>query len=173
MGVGCVIARTDGCILLVKERTGPAAVKGGIWKLPTGLVDPAENLKDAAVREAKEETCLDCVFESVICFRHSHGGSPALGATSDLFFACLLRLKDNSQATTLQESEILDSCWVHFSRIHEVTGCAPGTAARELMERIVEVISQNPNRVISCKKLPAWRRVACDQWIYSPHSVMT
>lgn len=171
--MGCVIARSDGCILLVKERTGPAAVKGGIWKLPTGLVDPVENLQDAAVREAKEETSLDCVFESMICFRHSHGGSPALGATSDLFFACLLRLKDDTQATKLQESEILDSCWVHFSRIHEVTGCAPGTAARELMDRIVGVVSQDSRNTISCKKLPAWRRIACHQWIYSPQSFMT
>ena len=164
-----MILRPDNCILLVKERTGPAAVKGGIWKLPTGLVDPTEDLQDAALREAKEETCLDCTFDSIICFRHSHGGSTSLGATSDLFFVCLLRMLDSSQQTCLQESEILDSCWVHVSKIHEFTACAAGTAARELMDRIVHVVTENDRNVITSKKLPAWRRNNCDQFIFYPN----
>ena len=63
VGVGAVILRSDGCVLLVKERSGPAAVSR-IWKLPTGLADPSEDISVAAVREAKEETGLDCM-----CFR--------------------------------------------------------------------------------------------------------
>jgi ADP-ribose pyrophosphatase YjhB (NUDIX family) len=163
-----VILRNDGHILLVKERSGPAAVSS-IWKLPTGLVEPTENLGEAAVREAKEETCIDCEFDSIICFRHSHGGSPSLGASSDLFFTCLLRMKDDSQQTCLQESEILDSLWVHYTGIHEATKCAEGTAARELMNRVVHVLSQRHPHVIQSEKLPAWRRKNCYQWIYYPH----
>jgi hypothetical protein len=38
-GVGCVILK-DGKILLVQEKNGP--LKGtGVWKMPTGLIDPA------------------------------------------------------------------------------------------------------------------------------------
>jgi ADP-ribose pyrophosphatase YjhB (NUDIX family) len=168
--VGCVITRNDGSILLVKEKSGPASVKGGIWKLPTGLVDPKEDLQDAAIREAKEETCLDCRFDSIVCFRHSHGGSPSLGATSDLFFVCLLKLIDEHQQTCLQESEILESCWTHFSRIHETTGCTPGTAAYELMNRVVDIVNKSSDQVISCTKLPAWRRNNCEQWIFFPEN---
>ena len=76
---------------------------------------------------------------------------------------------DNSQETCLQESEILDSCWVHVSEIHERTGCAEGTAAREIMERIALAVSKNTSNVISCKKLPAWRRNNCDQFIFYPN----
>jgi len=167
VGIGCVILRNDGHILLVRERSGPAAV-GNIWKLPTGLVEPTENLGEAAIREAKEETCIDCEFDSVITFRHSHGGSPALGASSDLFFVCLLRMTDSTQQTCLQESEILDSQWVHYSCIHEATKCGEGTAARELMDRVVNALSTTQPQIIKTKRLPAWRRNNCFQWIYYP-----
>jgi 8-oxo-dGTP pyrophosphatase MutT (NUDIX family) len=168
VGVGCVLDRGDGFILLVKERTGPAAVGQGIWKLPTGLVDPSEDIQDAAIREAREETGLDCAFDSVIAFRHSHGGCPSLGAMSDLFFACLLRPSDVDQPTLLQESEILASMWVHHRDLHEVTKCSEGTAAWELIERVREVISKDSNCIIIGAKLPAWRRKNCNQWIFHP-----
>ena len=168
VGVGCVITRKDGSLLLVKEKTGPAAVGVGIWKLPTGLVDPPEELGDAAMREAKEETGLDCEFNSIIAFRHSHGGSPALGASSDLFFACSLRLVNEKQQPVLQEAEILDAKWVHHSELHEVTQCGLGTAAWELMERVRKVVSGESACVVKGAKLPAWRRRNCEQWIYHP-----
>ncbi len=170
VGVGCVIDRGDGSILLVKERTGPSSVGSGIWKLPTGLVDPAEEICDAAIREAREETGLDCSFGSVICFRHSHGGSPALGASSDLFFACLLYQTNRDQKVVLQESEIKNARWVHHSELHEITQCTEGTAAWEIMELSRSLISgECPSTcVLNAKKLPAWRRMHCDQYIFSP-----
>lgn len=168
VGVGCVVARPDGCLLLVKERTGPAAVGSGIWKLPTGLVEPREDLGDAAVREAKEEVGIDCVFDSVVCFRHSHGGSPELGAGSDMFFVCHLKMNDEGQELRLQESEILDAKWVHFSSLHKVTECEAGTAAWYLMEGIRAFLAGETECRVQGRKLPAWRRKNCDQWIYSP-----
>jgi ADP-ribose pyrophosphatase YjhB (NUDIX family) len=42
-------------MLVVKERKGPAA-KLDIWKVPTGLLDRAEDFSAGAVREVKEET---------------------------------------------------------------------------------------------------------------------
>lgn len=55
VGVGVVIRNEDGEIVVVKERHGPAA-KYNIWKVPTGILDEAEDFQDAAVREVKEET---------------------------------------------------------------------------------------------------------------------
>jgi 8-oxo-dGTP pyrophosphatase MutT (NUDIX family) len=168
VGVGCVIVRSDGCVLLVKERTGPASVGAGIWKLPTGLADPAEDIADAALREAYEETGLHCSFESIVALRHSHGGSPSLGATSDLFFACLLRPRDESQQTVIQEAEILELQWVHHSSLHATTQCGEGTAAYELMESVRAAASGDASCVIHGSKLPAWRRKNFDQWIFRP-----
>jgi 8-oxo-dGTP pyrophosphatase MutT (NUDIX family) len=168
VGVGALIMRGDRSVLLVREVSGPASV-GGIWKLPTGLTDPHEDLDHAAVREVKEETGLDCVFDSIVLFRHSHGGCPTLGAGSDLFFVCLLSPLDESQPLKLQESEILDARWVGLEEIDEVTRCGEGTAAKALMDRVKEVVSgQSGAARIRGVKLPAWRRKNCDQWIFQP-----
>ena len=172
VGVGCAIDRGDGSIILVKEQVGPAAVGCGIWKLPTGLVDPSEDICSAAVREAREETGLECVFDSIILFRHSHGGSPALGATSDLFFACLLKPLQSDQRITLQESEIKDFMWVHHTELHKVSMCGEGTAAWKLMDQVRRVVAKESDCcVIEGTKLPAWRRKNCDQYIFRPKLV--
>lgn len=55
-----VVLRHDGSVLLVKEKVGPSTKGQGIWKLPTGLVEPAEDLFEAAIREVQEEVGLDC-----------------------------------------------------------------------------------------------------------------
>ncbi|MCW3999327.1 MAG: NUDIX hydrolase [Candidatus Bathyarchaeota archaeon] len=45
----------DGEIALIKRGNQPAL---GKWTVPGGLVELGESLEDAAIREAKEETCL-------------------------------------------------------------------------------------------------------------------
>lgn len=58
VGVGVLVLNDRGEMLVVKEQKGPAA-KLDIWKVPTGLLDRAEDFSAAAVREVKEETvCL-------------------------------------------------------------------------------------------------------------------
>ena len=56
VGVGCVVLK-DGKLLLVQEKNGPLK-NTGIWKLPTGLVDHAEDLCDAAIREVSNVTLV-------------------------------------------------------------------------------------------------------------------
>jgi ADP-ribose pyrophosphatase YjhB (NUDIX family) len=169
VGVGCVIRRGDSHILLVKERTGPAAIGKGIWKLPTGLVEDCEDLEDAAIRETKEETGLDCIFKGILCFRHSHGGNPMLGSVNDLFYVCLLSMADDEQVPTVQESEITECMWVPISDIHITTECKEGTAAWHLMEFVRQSLSApRPPGIIVGRKLPAWRRQNCEQWVYHP-----
>ena len=65
VGVGCLIWHPEDSpmlgpqrrILVVQEKSGPAATFR-LWKLPTGLADPNEDIHDAAIRELYEETGL-------------------------------------------------------------------------------------------------------------------
>jgi 8-oxo-dGTP diphosphatase len=54
VGVGAVIIE-DGRVLLVKRGHPPLA---GEWSIPGGVLELGETLREAAVREAREETSL-------------------------------------------------------------------------------------------------------------------
>jgi 8-oxo-dGTP pyrophosphatase MutT (NUDIX family) len=104
-------------MLVVQEKTGPAAAKK-LWKMPTGLTDPGEDIVDAAIREAKEETGLDVEFDRIMLVRQAHGG---LFNQSDMFFVCLLRLAPKYEEDLKngievplhpQEEEIADIAWM-------------------------------------------------------------
>jgi 8-oxo-dGTP diphosphatase len=55
VGAGVVIVK-DCRIVLIKRGNEPSK---GKWTIPGGLVELGETVEDAAIREAKEETCLD------------------------------------------------------------------------------------------------------------------
>jgi ADP-ribose pyrophosphatase len=55
VGVGIMI-RDGENYLLIKRAANPDK---GQWSVPGGLVEVGERIQDAAVREAKEETCID------------------------------------------------------------------------------------------------------------------
>lgn len=54
-GVGALIIN-EGKMILVKRGVEPGK---GMWSIPGGLVELGESVRDAVIREAKEETCLD------------------------------------------------------------------------------------------------------------------
>jgi 8-oxo-dGTP diphosphatase len=54
VGVGAIIIE-NGRVLLVKRGHPPLA---GEWSIPGGVLELGETLREAAVREALEETCL-------------------------------------------------------------------------------------------------------------------
>jgi ADP-ribose pyrophosphatase YjhB (NUDIX family) len=71
VGVGAVILQ-DGKIILVKRRAEPGKDR---WSIPGGSVHLSEKVRDAAIREAKEESGLDIeivddrpldVFDSIV-----------------------------------------------------------------------------------------------------------
>lgn len=76
--------------------------------MPTGLLDPGEDVGEAAVRELKEETGLDGTLERILSIRQAHSE----GRASDLFFICKLNLNHPDQTPVLQEEEILDLTWM-------------------------------------------------------------
>lgn len=105
VGVGSVVIDADGRLLLVQERNGP--LRGaGVWKLPTGLSDPAEDIADAAIREVLEETGVRTEFVKVLCFRQAHH---ILFGKSDMFFVCVLR--PTTSEITVQEAELVAADW--------------------------------------------------------------
>ena len=115
VGVGAFVLNAAGEVLVVQERSGPAA-RPGFWKLPTGLVNQGEEIHAAAVREVLEETGVAAEFVAVVGVRHAHG--LAFGK-DDLFFLCALRLPDGAPAEptlTPQEGEIAAAAWMPLTQ---------------------------------------------------------
>lgn len=56
-----LIDRPDRPIVLIKRRNPPYG-----WAIPGGFVDIGESLPSAAVREAREETCLEVELQTLL-----------------------------------------------------------------------------------------------------------
>jgi 8-oxo-dGTP diphosphatase len=63
VGVGAVVVDERGRVLLIKRGAEPGK---GRWSLPGGLVELGEPLREAVVREVKEETGLIVQAEAVV-----------------------------------------------------------------------------------------------------------
>lgn len=63
--------------------------------MPTGFLDPGEDIPEAAARELKEETGLDATMDGILCFRQAHSER----RSSDLFFVCQMKLLLNHKKT--------------------------------------------------------------------------
>ncbi len=61
-GVGVAVINR-GALLLIKRGRGPNA---GLWAVPGGKVDYGESMRDAAVREVREETGIEVELEGVV-----------------------------------------------------------------------------------------------------------
>lgn len=66
-----------------------------------------EDIKDAAVREVKEETGIDATFESMVTLRHTHN---MMFGHSDIYVIVLLRA--TSETITKSDVEIKACKWM-------------------------------------------------------------
>ena len=143
VGVGCLITRGDE-MLVVQETTGPAA-RYKLWKMPTGLLDPGENINEAAVRELKEETGLDGSLYKILTFRQAHplvGKSTSSGASggSDLFFVCWMKLDDEGQEFVKQEEEIADIRWMPIREFADQELWQKSPVYQEMNEAMIRAV---------------------------------
>ncbi|EFJ21091.1 hypothetical protein SELMODRAFT_176548 [Selaginella moellendorffii] len=129
VGIGAFVVNDRDEVLAVQEKNGP--LKGtGIWKMPTGLINQAEDIFAGAIREVKEETGIDTEFVEVVGFRQGHH---VAFEKSDLFFVCVLR--PLSSQITKQDSEIEDAKWMPLSEF----GAQDFFQSRSMLKKILEV----------------------------------
>ena len=109
IGVGGVVFHPDGKILLVKNRYSGIGVSN--WRVPGGLVDCNELIKDAAVREVFEETNIQTRPIGVIGFREKKNYQ---FERPDIYF--LVLLETLTYEYTLDPVEITECKWGDFSQ---------------------------------------------------------
>uniref|UniRef100_A0A804PW18 Nudix hydrolase domain-containing protein n=1 Tax=Zea mays TaxID=4577 RepID=A0A804PW18_MAIZE len=82
VGVGAFIMNDKREVLVVQEKSG--VLRGlGVWKFPTGVVEPGEDINVGAIREVKEETGIDAEFVEVLAFR-----ATKLFLINQIYFSC-------------------------------------------------------------------------------------
>lgn len=104
--VGSLVKR-DGKYLLVKENPNDSIV----YNLPAGHVDKGEQLEDAAIREAKEETGYDVRLLKQIALYHES----APQSVKHIYLAEIIGGEEHAQ-----EGEILEVIWCSFDEIAEL-----------------------------------------------------
>lgn len=115
-------------VLMLQEKVSPDAVAQGLWKLPGGLADPAEDLGATAAREVLEETGISAEFVGVVSMRHSHNRRFGQG---DLYF--VVKMRALSEDIQLDGKEIADAKWMSMgdiaARVHTGKPASTGEGA--------------------------------------------
>ena len=112
VGVWALVIDENNRILVVKEKYD---AEWG-YKFPSGAVEEGEDIKDGAVRETKEETGIDAVFEGIVAWTERH--NTRMDNVSDLSFICLLRPLHGD--VKLQESEITETVWLPYEEFKKI-----------------------------------------------------
>lgn len=110
LGAGAVVVNSDGKWLVVKKRY--SGLKG-VWSIPAGFVQLGETADEAALREVKEETGIECIVTGMVGFRTG----VIRGEVSDnmAIFAC--KPINEEQPICIQERELIDAKWLSVEEL--------------------------------------------------------
>jgi ADP-ribose pyrophosphatase YjhB (NUDIX family) len=103
--VAACLIKKDHRYLLVQE-SQPKAY--GLWNLPAGHVDKGEKIREAAVRETKEETGYDVHLIKEVAVLHEE----ATNAVKHIFSANIVDGK-----ISFKTDEIIDVKWLTFEEV--------------------------------------------------------
>lgn len=106
--VSACLIKKDNKYLLVQEAQQKVY---GLWNLPAGHVDKGEKIREAAVREVKEETGYDVQLIKEISILHEE----ATNAVKHIFSANII-----GGEILFQADEILDVKWLTFEEIKNI-----------------------------------------------------
>ena len=106
--VSACLIKKDNKYLLVQE-SQPKAY--GLWNLPAGHVDKGEKIREAAIRETKEETGFDVKLINEIAILHEESNN----AVKHIFTAEII-----GGELTIEEDEILDIKWLTYDEVKEL-----------------------------------------------------
>jgi 8-oxo-dGTP diphosphatase len=113
LAVGAVVRRHDE-LLLVRRGHAPGA---GEWSLPGGRVRLAEELREAVVRETREETGIDVVVEDFLGWVERIGSEPDPYHFVILDFAC--RALDQQQPPAAGD-DATEAAWVRMDDLDDL-----------------------------------------------------
>ena len=106
LGAAGLVINNLGEWLVVKKRYGGLK---DVWSLPAGFVNQNETVDQAALREVKEETGVDCVVKSMIGFR----SGVIQDKISDNMAIFLLEPVLHNPIIQAQLSELYEAAWKH------------------------------------------------------------
>lgn len=110
LGAGAIVVNTEGKWLVVKKKY--SGLKG-VWSMPAGFVQVGETADEAAVREVKEETGIDCIVTGLVGFRT---GVIRKEVSDNMAIFCCRPL-DDGQPLRIQEEELYDAKWLTLDEL--------------------------------------------------------
>ena len=142
LGASGIVMNSKGEWLVVKKTYGGLK---GMWSLPAGFVEGNETADNAAIREVKEETGLDCELEGLVGFRTGilHG------EISDNMAIFLLRPKHEDQLLIPQVKEIAEVAWktpFELKDDPEVSAMIKEFAERAIESGLMEMEQMDPGK---------------------------
>jgi len=126
LGVGAAVFKDDS-VLLIKRGNPPLS---GTWSLPGGGVKPFENLKDAVIREVKEECGIDIeVIDLIKEFEYIEREDDGRVKYHYIVFDFKALYKSGD---LIYSSDALDARWVHVNKL----------SGYELSRAVIDVIQE-------------------------------
>jgi len=106
LAVGTIIRLPDGRIVLTRQAIEPGH---GRWVFPGGYVDRGEEVRTAALREAREEAGIDVTIDGLVGIYSYPGTTAVIIVYSALWTAGTLAIDDES--SEIRAFEVADLPW--------------------------------------------------------------